>query len=193
MNNGLLKPERLALSKGARGWGAALFILWLMCMDQFVINVPFENLIFPLLIIAAASLGFFKNLVLVAVYAVIFELSCVMWFPSELINAKFWLLSVFIGYLMPLLVYKAINGKHKNMSVFAYSALASLGYLLYCWVSVIATVLIWKIPFGKYFLSDLPFEIKGVLVTFICALPVAVVYKLMTGELSFKRRNALAE
>ena len=193
MNNELLKDERLSLTKGAKGFGAMLFLLWLMCMDQFVVNIPFENVVFPLLIIAAASLSFSKNIVLIALYAVIFELSCVFWFPMELINAKWWLLSSFIGYFMPYLVYKAFNRNHKDVSVFVYSLFASVGYILYCWVSVITTVLIWKLPLGSYFLSDLSFELKGAVATFICALPIAVIYKLITGELRFKFKRKAKE
>lgn len=84
---------------------------------------------------------------------------------------------------MPLVCYNVFNRKHEDMSVFSYASLAALSELAYYWVSVVATVLIWKVPFGAYFLSDIPYELGGCLATFVCALPVAAIYKLMTKEL----------
>lgn len=120
---------------------------------------------------------------MIIVYSVIFELSCIAWFPSELYRVQWWLLTVTIGYTMPLVCYKVFNRKHEDMSVISYAAMAALAELLYFFVFVVATVLIWKVPFGAYFLSDIPYELGGCLATFVCALPVAAIYKLMTKEL----------
>ena len=102
-------------------------------------------------------------------------------------RAHLWLLEVWIGYLMPFFVYKALNFKHKNISVFSYAAMAMLSSLLYFWVSVAATVLLWGVDPALYILSDIPYEIAGSFATFACALPTAFVYKLSSGELTFKR------
>lgn len=187
-----LKAERMARTKGIKGWAAVAVFLGIMCADQFVLDIPFENVVFPLLIIAAACMSPAKNLALILAYSVVFELSCIAWNPWDLMNAPLWLLEVVIGFSMPFLVYKAINGKHRDMSVFSYAALASLGQLLYFWVSVAATALIWKVDLAAYFASDLIFELAGCAVTFVCALPVAALYKLTTGELSLRGRRTAA-
>ena len=182
----LKKAERYAQTKGLNGWVAMFALLALMCYDQFVLEIPFANVVFPILVICAASMTPAKNAVLIVAYSIIFELSCIAWFPQDLPRVQYWLFEVMIGYSMPMICYKVLNFKHKDMSIFSYAAIASLGELLYFWVSVVATVLIWKIPFGAYFLSDIPYELGGCLATFVCALPVAAIYKLTTKELTLK-------
>ncbi len=184
MNEKLLKAERLAKTKGFKGWIALFLLLGIMCADQFLLDLPYENVIFPILVICAASMSFGKNLILIAAYSIIFELSCVAWIPTDLVNVKWWLLEVFIGYLMPFVAYRAINRKHRDMSVIGYSAIAALGAFLYYAVSAVATSLIWKVPFVEYYASDLLYQLIGCAATFVCALPVAVVYKFITGELA---------
>ena len=130
-----------------------------------------------------------KNFVIVAIYSVIFELSCIAWNPVDLFRVHFWLLEVFIGFMMPFVLYKALNRKHKNISVFSYAAIASLSELLYFWVSIVATVILWKVDPIAYILSDLPYEALGALATFVCAVPVAAIYKLTTGELTLRKRS----
>lgn len=179
----LTKAERLARTSGLKGWIAMFTLLGIMCYDQFILEIPFANVVFPILIICAASMNPAKNAVLIIAYSIIFELSCIAWFPSELYRVQWWLLEVAIGYSMPLVCYNVFNRKHGDMSVFSYASLAALSELAYYWVSVVATVLIWKVPFGAYFLSDIPYELGGCLATFVCALPVAAIYKLMTKEL----------
>lgn len=179
----LQKAERLAKTKGLRGWLALVWLLGAMCIDQFILEIPFANVVFPILIICAASMGWVKNLALVAVWAVIFELSCIAWFPADLFRVQWWLLEVFIGFLMPFAVYKLCNRRHRNMSVWSYASMAAIAELLYFWVSVVATILIWKVNPVAYILSDLPYQALGCLATFVCTLPVAAAYKLSTGEL----------
>lgn len=179
----LTKAERLARTSGLKGWIAMFTLLGIMCYDQFILEIPFANVVFPILIICAASMNPAKNAVLIIAYSIIFELSCIAWFPSELYRVQWWLLEVAIGYSMPLVCYNVFNRKHEDMSVFSYASLAALSELAYYWVSVVATVLIWKVPFGAYFLSDIPYELGGCLATFVCALPVTAIYKLMTKEL----------
>lgn len=179
----LTKAERLARTSGLKGWIAMFTLLGIMCYDQFILEIPFANVVFPILIICAASMNPAKNAVLIIAYSIIFELSCIAWFPSELYRVQWWLLEVAIGYSMPLVCYNVFNRKHEDMSVFSYASLAALSELAYYWVSVVATVLIWEVPFGAYFLSDIPYELGGCLATFVCALPVAAIYKLMTKEL----------
>ncbi len=179
----LNKAERLASTKGLKGWIAMLTLLGVMCYDQFILEIPFANVVFPILVICAASMNPLKNAVMIIAYSVIFELSCIAWFPSELYRVQWWLLTVTIGYAMPLVCYKLFNRKHEDMSVISYAAMAALAELLYFFVFVVATVLIWKVPFGAYFLSDIPYELGGCLATFVCALPVAALYKLSTKEL----------
>lgn len=179
----LTKAERLARTSGLKGWISMFTLLGIMCYDQFILEIPFANVVFPILIICAASMNPAKNAVLIIAYSIIFELSCIAWFPSELYRVQWWLLEVAIGYSMPLVCYNVFNRKHEDMSVFSYASLAALSELAYYWVSVVATVLIWKVPFGAYFLSDIPYELGGCLATFVCALPVAAIYKLMTKEL----------
>lgn len=158
-------------------------LLGIMCYDQFILEIPFANVVFPILVICAACMNPAKNAVMIIVYSIIFELSCIAWFPSELYRVQWWLLTVAIGYSMPLVCYKVFNRKHEDMSVISYAAMAALSELMYFWVYVVATVLIWKLPFGAYFLSDIPYELGGCLATFVCALPVAALYKLSTKEL----------
>ena len=83
----LTKEQRLAQTKGAKGWITAFTLLAAMCFDQFVLDIPFANVVFPILIICAASMSATKNLVIVTLYSVLFELSCVAWFPAELLRA----------------------------------------------------------------------------------------------------------
>ena len=130
-----------------------------------------------------------KNFVIVAIYSVIFELSCIAWNPADLFRVHFWLLEVFIGFMMPFVLYKVLNRKHKNISVFSYAAIASLSELLYFWVSIVATVILWKVDPIAYILSDLPYEALGALATFVCAIPVAAIYKLTTGEMTLRKRS----
>ena len=190
MNNlSLTKTERLAKTEGARGWAMLFGLLGIMCFDQFVAQIPFANLVFPILIICAASMNTFKNMVIITVYSVVFELSCVAWLPADLLNVGWWLLEVIIGYAMPFIVYKTLNRKHKNLSIFTYSALASLAELMYFWVSIIATILIWRVNPIAYILSDLPYQAVGCVATFVCTIPVAAIYKLTCGELAFKRKS----
>lgn len=184
----LTKAERLAKTSGLKGWIAMFTLLGIMCYDQFILEIPFANVVFPILIICAASMNPAKNAVLIIAYSIIFELSCIAWFPSELYRVQWWLLEVAIGYSMPLVCYNVFNRKHEDMSVFSYASLAALSELAYYWVSVVATVLIWKVPFGAYFLSDIPYELGGCLATFACALPVATIYKLSTKELVIGQR-----
>lgn len=181
------KIERLAKTGGIQGWTAMFALLAIMCLDQFVLEIPFENVVFPILVICAACMSPAKNAVLVITYSVIFEISCIGWFPSELPRVQLWLFEVIIGYFMPLACYKAFNRKHEDMSVISYAALAAMGEILYFWVSVVATVLIWGWDFGAYFASDIPFEIAGAFATFACALPVAFIYKLTTKEITLSR------
>ncbi len=181
------KIERLAKTGGIQGWTAMFALLAIMCLDQFVLEIPFENVVFPILVVCAACMSPAKNAVLVITYSVIFEISCIGWFPSELPRVQLWLFEVIIGYFMPLACYKAFNRKHEDMSVISYAALAAMGEILYFWVSVVATVLIWGWDFGAYFASDIPFEIAGAFVTFACALPVAFIYKLTTKEITLSR------
>ena len=181
------KIERLAKTGGIQGWTAMFALLAIMCLDQFVLEIPFENVVFPILVVCAACMSPAKNAVLVITYSVIFEISCIGWFPSELPRVQLWLFEVIIGYFMPLACYKAFNRKHKDMSVISYAALAAMGEILYFWVSVVATVLIWGWDFGAYFASDIPFEIAGAFATFACALPVAFIYKLTTKEITLSR------
>ena len=179
----LQKAERLARTSGLKGWGAMFTLLGIMCYDQFILEIPFANVVFPILVICAACMNPAKNAVMIIVYSIIFELSCIAWFPSELYRVQWWLLTVAIGYSMPLVCYKVFNRKHEDMSVISYAAMAALSELMYFWVYVVATVLIWKLPFGAYFLSDIPYELGGCLATFVCALPVAALHKLSTKEL----------
>lgn len=181
------KIERLAKTGGIQGWTAMFALLAIMCLDQFVLEIPFENVVFPILVVCAACMSPAKNAVLVITYSVIFEISCIGWFPSELPRVQLWLFEVIIGYFMPLACYKAFNRKHEDMSVISYAALAAMGEILYFWVSVVATVLIWGWDFGSYFASDIPFEIAGAFATFACALPVAFIYKLTTKEITLSR------
>lgn len=181
------KIERLAKTGGIQGWTAMFALLAIMCLDQFVLEIPFENVVFPILVVCAACMSPAKNAVLVIAYSVIFEISCIGWFPSELPRVQLWLFEVIIGYFMPLACYKAFNRKHEDMSIISYAALAAMGEILYFWVSVVATVLIWGWDFGAYFASDIPFEIAGAFATFACALPVAFIYKLTTKEITLSR------
>lgn len=181
------KIERLAKTGGIQGWTAMFALLAIMCLDQFVLEIPFENVVFPILVVCAACMSPAKNAVLVIAYSVIFEISCIGWFPSELPRVQLWLFEVIIGYFMPLACYKAFNRKHEDMSVISYAALAAMGEILYFWVSVVATALIWGWDFGAYFASDIPFEIAGAFATFACALPVAFIYKLTTKEITLSR------
>lgn len=181
------KIERLAKTGGIQGWTAMFALLAIMCLDQFVLEIPFENVVFPILVVCAACMSPIKNAVLVITYSVIFEISCIGWFPSELPRVQLWLFEVIVGYFMPLACYKAFNRKHEDMSVISYAALAAMGEILYFWVSVVATVLIWGWDFGSYFASDIPFEIAGAFATFACALPVAFIYKLTTKEITLSR------
>lgn len=181
------KIERLAKTGGIQGWTAMFALLAIMYLDQFVLEIPFENVVFPILVVCAACMSPAKNAVLVITYSVIFEISCIGWFPSELPRVQLWLFEVIIGYFMPLACYKAFNRKHEDMSVISYAALAAMGEILYFWVSVVATVLIWGWDFGAYFASDIPFEIAGAFATFACALPVAFIYKLTTKEITLSR------
>ena len=181
------KIERLAKTGGIQGWTAMFALLAIMCLDQFVLEIPFENVVFPILVVCAACMSPAKNAVLVITYSVIFEMSCIGWFPSELPRVQLWLFEVIIGYFMPLACYKAFNRKHEDMSVISYAALAAMGEILYFWVSVVATALIWGWDFGAYFASDIPFEIAGAFATFACALPVAFIYKLTTKEITLSR------
>lgn len=181
------KIERIAKTGGIQGWTAMFALLAIMCLDQFVLEIPFENVVFPILVVCAACMSPAKNAVLVIAYSVIFEMSCIGWFPSELPRVQLWLFEVIIGYFMPLACYKAFNRKHEDMSVISYAALAAMGEILYFWVSVVATVLIWGWDFGAYFASDIPFEIAGAFATFACALPVAFIYKLTTKEITLSR------
>ena len=66
-NTGLEKAQRYARTDGFKGWALVLAFLAAMCFDQFVIDLPFENIVFPLLVIAAATLTPAKNAVIVAV------------------------------------------------------------------------------------------------------------------------------
>lgn len=181
------KIERLAKTGGIQGWTAMFALLAIMYLDQFVLEIPFENVVFPILVVCAACMSPAKNAVLVITYSVIFEISCIGWFPSELPRVQLWLFEVIIGYFMPLACYKAFNRKHEDMSVISYAALAAMGEILYFWVSVVATVLIWGWDFGAYFAGDIPFEIAGAFATFACALPVAFIYKLTTKEITLSR------
>ena len=181
------KIERIAKTGGIQGWTAMFALLAIMCLDQFVLEIPFENVVFPILVVCAACMSPAKNAVLVITYSVIFEISCIGWFPSELPRVQLWLFEVIIGYFMPLACYKAFNRKHEDMSIISYAALAAMGEILYFWVSVVATVLIWGWDFGAYFASDIPFEIAGAFATFACALPVAFIYKLTTKEITLSR------
>lgn len=192
MNNlSLTKAERLAKTKGAKGWVAMIVLLATMCIDQFVLEIPFANIVFPVLIICAASMDTAKNLVLVTVYSVIFELSCIAWFPADLFRVHWWLLEVWIGYMMPFIVYKVLNRKHKDMGILSYAAMASFAELLYFGVSIVATIILWKVNPAAYILSDLPYQAMGCAATFVCALPVAAIYKYTTGELAFKRPQGI--
>lgn len=181
------KIERLAKTGGIQGWTAMFALLAIMCLDQFVLEIPFENVVFPILVVCAACMSPAKNAVLVIAYSVIFEMSCIGWFPSELPRVQLWLFEVIVGYFMPLACYKAFNRKHEDMSIISYAALAAMGEILYFWVSVVATTLIWGWDFGAYFASDIPFEIAGAFATFACALPVAFIYKLTTKEITLSR------
>lgn len=181
------KIERLAKTGGIQGWTAMFALLAIMCLDQFVLEIPFENVVFPILVICAACMSPAKNAVLVITYSVIFEISCIGWFPSELPRVQLWLFEVIVGYFMPLACYKAFNRKHEDMSVISYAALAAISEIFYFWVSVVATTLIWGVDFGAYFASDIPFEIAGAFATFACALPVAFIYKLTTKEITLSR------
>ncbi|MDE6302793.1 MAG: hypothetical protein K2M36_04315, partial [Clostridia bacterium] len=187
----LTKAERLAKTKGIKGWVAMVALLAAMCLDQFILEIPFANIVFPILVICAACMSTAKNLVLVTVYSVIFELSCIAWFPADIVRVQWWLLEVWIGYMMPFVVYKIFNRKHKNLSIIAYSAIAALGEFLYFWVSIVATIILWKVNPAAYILSDLPYQAMGCAVTFICALPVAAIYKFATGELTFRKQLPL--
>lgn len=185
----LEKEERIGKTKGYKGFIALLSVLATMCIDQFVLDIPFANVVFPLLVVCAASMSAIKNFVIVAIYSVIFELSCIAWNPADLFRVHFWLLEVFIGFMMPFALYKVLNRKHKNISVFSYAAIASLSELLYFWVSIVATVILWKVDPIAYILSDLPYEALGALATFVCAIPVAAIYKLTTGEMTLRKRS----
>lgn len=182
-NLSLTKAERLAKTKGIKGYVAMFSLLATMCVDQFVLEIPFANVVFPILIICAACMGTAKNLIIVTLYSIIFELSCIAWFPADIMRVQWWLLEVWIGYMMPFVVYKVMNFKHKNLSVISYSAMSALSELLYFWVSIVATIILWKVNPAAYILSDLPYEIIGCAVTFVCAMPVSAVYKYFTGEL----------
>ena len=116
----LTKAERLARTSGLKGWIAMFTLLGIMCYDQFILEIPFANVVFPILIICAASMNPAKNAVLIIAYSIIFELSCIAWFPSELYRVQWWLLEVAIGYSMPLVCYNVFNRKHEDMSVFSF-------------------------------------------------------------------------
>ena len=47
------KIERLAKTGGIQGWTAMFALLAIMCLDQFVLEIPFENVVFPILVVCA--------------------------------------------------------------------------------------------------------------------------------------------
>ena len=98
-----------------------------------------------------------------------------------------WLFEVFMGYMMPFIVYKVFNRRHKNISVFAYAGLASIAELLYFWVSIAATIILWHVNPAAYILSDLLYEALGCAATFVCTIPIAFIYKITTGEIKLRR------
>lgn len=149
-----------------------------MCLDQFVLDLPFLNVVFPILVVMAVELGGAVNLAAVAVWSVLFELSCLAWIPSSLAQAPMWLAEVFVGYMMPFALVKIFCRKTAPGTL-AMSAIAAAGELLYFWVSVAATVVIWGVPPAAYIMNDLPFEVVGVFATFLCALPVCGIYRLL--------------
>lgn len=53
----LTKAERLARTSGLKGWIAMFTLLGIMCYDQFILEIPFANVVFPILIICAASMN----------------------------------------------------------------------------------------------------------------------------------------
>ncbi len=188
----LTKEQRLAQTKGAKGWITVFTLLAAMCFDQFVLDIPFANVVFPILIICAASMSATKNLVIVTLYSVLFELSCVAWFPAELLRAHWWLAEVWLGYIAPFAVYRVCNRRHRNISVWSYAAMAAFAEMLYFYISIAATLLIWKVDPVTYIAADLPYELVGCAATFVCALPAATCYKLFTGELAWRDKRQTA-
>ena len=59
------KAQRYAQTKGLQGWVAVLALLGLMCIDQFVVDIPYENVVFPILAVCAACMSPAKYTVLV--------------------------------------------------------------------------------------------------------------------------------
>ena len=72
----LNKVERLSKTKGIKGWFSLVCLLAIMCFDQFVLEIPFMNIAFPILAVCAACMSPIKNIVLILAYSLIFELSC---------------------------------------------------------------------------------------------------------------------
>ncbi|MBO4262505.1 MAG: hypothetical protein J5903_01825 [Clostridia bacterium] len=171
----------------------ALLFLGIMCFDQFVVALPYENVVFPLLAIAALEAGFCANVALIGGYSLIFELSCVAWMPTDIFRVSKWLVAVFIGYSMTYLLVKATKKSDRENGVLGIAVYATVGEILYYWVSVAATCVIWRVPFVAYLTSDLPYEIAGAAATFLCALPIAFIYKKLSRRNAEKRSSAIAE
>ncbi len=189
MDFSLDKSKRFTKAQGLKGWWTMLLLLGVMCYDQFVLQIPFANVVFPILVISAVCLSPAQNIVLVLLYSTIFELSCIGWLPLELYRAHKWLLAVFIGYMMPFICQRLFNRKRESMSTISYASLAFISQMAYYLVSVVATAIIWNLPLGAYLLSDIPYELAGCLATFACTLPIAAIYKYATGELVANKKQ----
>lgn len=184
--NTLINKFGIGRIKGWKSWTVFGSILALMCIDQFGLNIPFENLVFPALALAAVILSPLQAILLAVIYGLIFELyGCFGYYgPMTVVP---WTAQVVLGFLAPVVISLF---SRKNSSVAKLTIAATLGELVFYWTSIVMTIILWKVEPVSYILSDLPFEFMGCAMTAVCSLCVFTPIQLLTET---KKENLIKD
>jgi len=127
----------------------ALFAVVLFVQEEILTFFPNIQLTFFLIILYSKTLGFRRTLVIVLIY---FGLDCLVMGSLNPIYISFQL----VGWLLiPILMCTLFKKVENNIILALLSILFSL---LYSWIMIIPSCIIFETKFNVYLLADLPFE-----------------------------------
>ena len=146
----------------------ALLAAILILQKELMAGLPNISLTVFLMLLYTKCLGLGRTAVIITVYLL---LDSVIWFS---LNAIFTT-AQWIGWMLGPLLYCTVFKKTEDNIVLACAA--ALAALLYCWVMIVPTALIYTDQMGSlgaYFLADLPWEIVLAISGFI---PTLLLYE----------------
>lgn len=139
----------------------AIFSVILFVQEEILNFIPNVNLTFFLIVLYSKTLGLKRTTLIIFIYCLLdnFVMNSFSIYFTPCIFTALILIPILINT-----IFKNINGKLK------LSFLSALFSLMYCWSFIVPSILIYKIDFLSYIITDIPFEILLATSSFISVL-----------------------